>query len=129
MELTPNQAALGADSTEIPAEVDDIGLPGTVCLLCEVQIKDNGACKGQCKFGKVRKLDGVPSCLYLLLSDSPICVPAVATAKAAQSRDQLVREALLAAKKKGLDSVATGFLTAMPAGIGRLDALGNATTR
>ena len=46
-----------------------------------------------------------------------------------QSRDQLVREALLAAKKKGLDSAATGFLTAMPAGIGRLDDLGNTTTR
>ena len=41
--------------------------------------------------------------------------------KAQDEREELVRATLEAAEKEGLDSAATGFLTVIPAGIGRLD--------
>ena len=70
MASAPNQAAGGSNSGGIPEAFGQLGPPGTKCGLCAVVIKDNGACKGQCKFGKVRKLDGVHACLlYLPLSD------------------------------------------------------------
>ena len=47
---------------------------------------------------------------------------AVLIQKAQDEREELVRAALEATEKNGLDS-------AIPAGIGRLDAFGNATAR
>ena len=49
--------------------------------------------------------------------------------KAQDAREELVRAALAAAQQKGLDYAATGFLIVVPTRTGRLDALGNATTR
>lgn len=128
MASAPNQAAGGSNSGGIPEAFGQLGPPGTQCALCEVVIKDNGACKGQCKFGKVRKSDGVPaSCICYCLTLSLLL--AVVVQKAHDVREELVRAALAAAQQKGLDSAAIGFLTVIPAGTGRLDALGNATTR
>ena len=58
MAFVPNQAAVGPNSDVNPATFGQLGAPGTKCALCGVLIKDNGACKGQCKFGKIRKADG-----------------------------------------------------------------------
>ena len=128
MASAPNQAAGGSNSGGIPEAFGQLGPPGTKCGLCAVVIKDNGACKGQCKFGKVRKLDGVlAACICHCLTVS--LVLAVMVQKGLNDREELVRAALAAAEKKGLDSAAIGFVTVIPAGIGRLDALGNATTR
>ena len=63
MASVPNQAVVGADSDVNPVASGQLGAPGTKCLLCDVLIKNNGTCKGQCEFGKLRKADGELGCL------------------------------------------------------------------
>ena len=72
MASAPNQATTaGGNSGEIPeslGQLTQLGPPGTECAVCKKQINVKGACKLRCKFGNLRKADGVPaSCICYCL--------------------------------------------------------------